>query len=364
MSGFEFSPDQEAALSSTGRITLVKAGPGSGKTRVFVEFLRRHLENWSNKPGGIAALSFTNVASEVIKERLGGEPHGPHFVGTLDSFFLRFVVGPFGHLAGITRSGPRLVPSPLNEELREPAIDLLPLQSPRLRAVPLLAIEPWKGDEQSPHFRVRTRGRWQVIPESHARHVLKAKQKEWRSKGRINHADSHYLASVLLNGQHQERIRSILARRFPLILVDELQDTGHFLRRALLALLSEPLISGVLVGDPDQGIFGFSGANRGIFDEIAALEGCETYELRTTYRCSKSICTVASALTRSGASVEPVRGAADGKAVLLVHAEEHPSSSSHVLERAIELAKSSGCRTLAVLTRRHHEKRRSCSLCG
>ena len=117
-----FTDSQIEALRAIeeNRITVVSAGPGSGKTRVFVEAFRRQLDRWTFTGAGIAALSFTNVAHEVISQRLGGTPAGPHFVGTLDSFLWRFVVRPFGHLAGLTEEGPTLIPSPLDEVLSVP----------------------------------------------------------------------------------------------------------------------------------------------------------------------------------------------------------------------------------------------------
>ena len=78
---------QRRAATANGDV-VIRAGPGSGKTRVFVEALRRQLEGWTSMRSGIAALSFTNVAHEVVTERLGGAPPAPHFIGTIDSFLL------------------------------------------------------------------------------------------------------------------------------------------------------------------------------------------------------------------------------------------------------------------------------------
>ncbi|NOJ83833.1 UvrD-helicase domain-containing protein [Myxococcus xanthus] len=83
----EFTPEQKSVLDADDRLVVVQAAPGSGKTRLFVEVLRRHLHGWNLRRGGVAALSFTNVAQQEIASRLGGEPSPPHFVGTLDSFF-------------------------------------------------------------------------------------------------------------------------------------------------------------------------------------------------------------------------------------------------------------------------------------
>jgi DNA helicase-2/ATP-dependent DNA helicase PcrA len=62
--------EQKDVLDSAARITVVRACPGSGKTRVFVESMRRHLNSWQKKGAGIAAVSFTNVAQEQIARSL------------------------------------------------------------------------------------------------------------------------------------------------------------------------------------------------------------------------------------------------------------------------------------------------------
>jgi DNA helicase-2/ATP-dependent DNA helicase PcrA len=92
------TPEQQRALDSDARITVVTAGPGSGKTRLFVEAVQKYLQDWKSHRAGLAALSFTNVAQKEIAARIGGHLGAPHFVGTLDSFMLRFVVRPFAHL--------------------------------------------------------------------------------------------------------------------------------------------------------------------------------------------------------------------------------------------------------------------------
>ena len=122
MSVFTWTDEQKDVLASKDRITLVQAGPGSGKTKVFAEIVDNRLRGWSDKIGGLAALSFTNVARAEIEDRVCAATVSPHFVGTLDAFFLRFVIGPFGHLAGLPKSGARLIPSPLDQQIEGPTI--------------------------------------------------------------------------------------------------------------------------------------------------------------------------------------------------------------------------------------------------
>jgi DNA helicase-2/ATP-dependent DNA helicase PcrA len=147
---FPWTEEQKDVLASAARITLVQAGPGSGKTKVFAEIVDRRLKAWPHKVGGLAALSFTNVARDEIEDRVCASTVAPHFVGTLDAFFLRFVIAPFGHLAGLPKSGARLIPSPLDQQLSEPAI-----QFGEKLFVSIFQITATGGTEAAPEFQYR-----------------------------------------------------------------------------------------------------------------------------------------------------------------------------------------------------------------
>ena len=88
--------EQQDFLDAEGRIVLC-AVPGSGKTYVVAQKMIKYLSDWSSKHRGIAALSFTNVASDEIKRQIADSALGlpeidyPHFVGTLDSFINNFI---------------------------------------------------------------------------------------------------------------------------------------------------------------------------------------------------------------------------------------------------------------------------------
>lgn len=348
MSAFTWTPEQQAVLASMDRVTLVQAGPGSGKTKVFAEIVDRRVAARSGKRGGIAALSFTNVARAEIEERVSAATVAPHFIGTLDAFFLRFVIGPFGHLAGLPKSGARLIPSPFDQQLTEPEVVLGEKDRPSI-----FQITATSGTEQEPQFQVRPRSAMPArpVPAERASQVLALKKKEWSTRGRVTHGDCSYLTACLLLGPHGNAVRRMLVRRFPVVCIDEFQDTGHFLGRAVLALLAEPAIESVVVGDIDQKIFGFSGVNPNLFDQVEGLPGAKKYPLQISQRCSSRICDVASALSRSTSLVVPCDTAGTGKTVRMRHDDAHNAIDLKPLETAISLAKGYGCKSLAVLVR-------------
>jgi len=123
----------------------------------------------------------------------------------------------------------------------------------------------------------------------------------------------------LRHKEHGPRIRDILKRRFPVVFIDEVQDTGFFLARTFLALFSEEQVSGLVVGDPNQAIYGFGGASPSIFDDFEKLSGARALKLTLSQRCPKAVARVATQLSASGHTVEPLPGAVDGFASLVVH---------------------------------------------
>jgi DNA helicase-2/ATP-dependent DNA helicase PcrA len=295
------------------RITVVRAGPGAGKTRVFVEAFKREIERSdSSHRWGVAALSFTNVAHEEISNRIARTVSAPHFVGTLDAFLFRFVVRPFGSLAGLSAAGARLLPSPLDEVHRGPEVQYA--QDTRKRASVFQA-RCVAGTEDAPVVRIdRT-----LVEGTFSRRVLLAKQNNWKTSGRLTHADVHYLAAHILRGPHGPAVREILSRRFAVLLIDEFQDTGYFLGRAVLSLLEDTKVKGVVVGDPDQAIFRFGGAQQTLFADVDAVAGRPGCLLDESHRCSRAVAAVATSLSRSGKVVRPLAEAHDGRATLLVY---------------------------------------------
>jgi DNA helicase-2/ATP-dependent DNA helicase PcrA len=345
-----FSPSQRAVLDAVAvqRMTVVRAGPGSGKTRVFVEALRRELENWKSPRQGVAALSFTNVAHEVVSQRLRGTPPAPHFVGTLDSFLLRFVVIPFAKIIGVHPGGVRIVPDALARTIEHPKVSY---GNEAWQAAPIFRFTFWGGDEAAPELVVRDKfGSPVALTATASKRVLAAKQADWTKHGRVTHSDCHFLASLVLKGRLGSEIVALLTRRFPVILVDEFQDTGFFLGRAVLEILKK-VRRGLVVGDPDQAIYQFTGADRRLFDEAERDAGKPAILLNESYRCSRRVSAVATLLSRSQKEVVPRADASEGRCFLAVHDEKFPDAGS-ILQRCSPHLSSDERDDLATLARR------------
>ena len=80
--------EQQTIIDSQARVRVVRAVPGSGKTWLVADLIKKELAHWQPNHGGIAALSFTRVGGEEIRRAVGYELHHPHFVAQLTHSFL------------------------------------------------------------------------------------------------------------------------------------------------------------------------------------------------------------------------------------------------------------------------------------
>jgi DNA helicase-2/ATP-dependent DNA helicase PcrA len=313
---------QREILRSDARVTVVKACPGSGKTTVFAAMVRRWLSEGLQGGAGLAALSFTNVAEREITAHVGDIARAPHFIGTLDSFILRFILRPFGHLVGLPAAGARLIPPPLDGEIERPAFrhgqnaaDEASIFT--LRFVSGTLDKPVLGFPL--HFRSAT------LDEEWVEGALNQKRQSWAKSGLITHSDSHYLAArILTDPEFGPQVRDLLTKRFPVILVDEFQDTGAFLGQCVEQLLRHPEVKALVVGDPDQAIYEFGGSDPGLFDRVAAIPGAVTLPLDVTQRCSHVVSSVISVLSPSKREVKARAGAPNGSVIIISHKSPQP----------------------------------------
>jgi DNA helicase-2/ATP-dependent DNA helicase PcrA len=352
---------QQRILDNPARLRVVQAVPGSGKTWLIGEVIRREYENWNRAHQGIAALSFTNVAGEEIRRALGRSLEHPHFVGTIDAFVYRYIVRPFVRWFRPGMAPPRLIPAEVVDNLaekqqwwRKNLIHTVDRGEKSLRDNLFrfhLTAEDVGG---SPLAIIDQRWKRHHLLVSESQALVKAKKEIWRKSGRLSHSDCAYIAaSMLADPEKGTKLRDLLVHRFPFIVVDELQDTGHFLCQGLLRLLEPRGVRGLIVGDPDQAIYGFNGAKPSVFEDFERLPGAEPCTMSITQRCGAAVCGAASLLSHSKRTIIPDEQIAAGRAILVVH-DGDPKPLYH-LATQIREAVPSAEHKVALVTRRNRE---------
>lgn len=254
---------------------VVKAAPGSGKTFTIAKKAIDIIGDWDSH-GGLALLSFTNIAVDEMKETFklfdsSFEIQHPHFIGTLDSFINNYIFLPFGHLEMKCDCRPKLVGKPFNNW-----------------------VAPFYASQQFTEITRNLDGEWVKVPGSKLEQNWKSKpqliidKKRLIRQGYANRADAHYYALKVL--ENHENILNLLIKRFPYIILDEAQDTSDIQMQILNKLTENGLKNLILVGDPEQAIYEWNDANPMLFENKYQDWKPNSIELNENFRCSSSIC--------------------------------------------------------------------------
>jgi DNA helicase-2/ATP-dependent DNA helicase PcrA len=294
------NPRQREAVEHAEGPLLVLAGAGSGKTRVITHRIA-HLMAAHHVPGwAILAVTFTNKAAGEMRDRvqslvseMGSEALPT--VATFHSFCVRLLRREGAPLAQI-RPGFTTRFTIYDDDdqisLLKGVYKSLGLDDKFMayRAA-LSRISNAKSIKQSPDEMERdaadpTTKRLAVIYDRY--------QTKLRESNALDFDDLLLEAVRLL--QHDTPTREKLNRRYEFIMVDEYQDTNRS-QYELMRLLSGERANIAVVGDEDQSIYGWRGANiRNILDFERDFPGAEIIRLEQNYRSTKNILEAASAV--------------------------------------------------------------------
>src|SRR5579875_172139 len=293
------NPRQREAVQHGEGPLLVLAGAGSGKTRVITHRIA-HLMSVHRVPGwAILAVTFTNKAAAEMRERvrsltggIGGD--GPT-LATFHSFCVRLLRREGAPLAairpGFTTSftiyddDDQL--SILKQVYRQLGLD----EKFMAYRAALSRISHAKSHKQSPEEMARAAS-------DPATTRLAVVYEKYEAKLRESNAldfDDLLLEAVRLL-QQDAAAREKLNRRYEFVMVDEYQDTNRS-QYELMRLLAGQRRNIFVVGDEDQSIYGWRGANiRNILDFERDFPGAAVIRMEQNYRSSRNILEAASAV--------------------------------------------------------------------
>ena len=304
---FRDNPKQLDAYESTGHC-VVLAGPGSGKTKILTVKLARMLAEDVHEPRGIACITYNNECARELETRLadlGIQPGSRVFIGTVHSFSLTQVVIPYEKPAGLNLPDNFKVASVRQQKAameRAYAHTIRGSDDPhrqwRLRM-----------DRYRKSILDRASDKWQTQDPILAK-LVEAYEAELRRNGLIDFDDMPLLALRAL--MKHKWVRKAVLAKYPVLAVDEYQDLGYALHSMVRGLCFRTGIRLLAVGDADQSIYGFTGANPDLLRRLSSRQDVQTLRLPFNYRCGSQIVAASEYALGEERGYQAPDGAADG----------------------------------------------------
>jgi DNA helicase-2/ATP-dependent DNA helicase PcrA len=254
------NPTQRAAVEHGPGPLLILAGAGSGKTRVLTHRVAYMIEAHDVDPGNILAVTFTNKAAQEMRERivrlLADRPDGIQgvWVGTFHSVcarVLRIIADRFDYPRSFT-----IYDSEDTLQLIKRVMDDM---SWSIGSVDAYGVRRQISDAKS---RLLSPDEYAATHHGHVEEAIADAYREYRRALRANRAFDFddLLMETVVALRDDERLLAGYRRKFRHVLVDEYQDTNHA-QYQLVRLLTAEHRSITVVGDDDQSIYGWRGAD-------------------------------------------------------------------------------------------------------
>jgi len=286
--------EQEKAVTHTSGPALVLAGAGSGKTRVITYRIAYLLEQKDVKPYNILAVTFTNKAADEMKERLYSLVRSSTkgiWMGTFHSIcarllreFASYTTYSRNFVIYDTQDQHNLIKNIIRDsDIGEKTLDFYYVH----RTIS--------------NLKNRLIDEYEFKPYNYKTELIKNIYQEYQIRLKENDAmdfdDLLFNFYTLLDSNKE--IRKKLNDRFRYKLVDEYQDTNPS-QYQILKKLSERYKDVFVVGDDDQSIYGFRGADiNNILDFEDDFPDSKVYKLERNYRSTKRILEVASTVVKN-----------------------------------------------------------------
>ena len=335
---------QRAAVVHAGAPLLVVAGAGSGKTRVLTRRIAWTISERKAHPGSILAITFTNKAAAEMKERveeLVGKRARIMWVSTFHSACVRILrkeIGALEREGGTWKSNFSIYDAQDQKRLMTLVVSDLDLDPKRYQPGALLDWVSNHKNELRDAEQVAADAKNKLEETYAAAYTLY--QRRLREANALDF-DDLIMTTVHLFEAFPE-IKETYRRRFRHVLVDEYQDTNHAQYALIHQLCADPLDQSavqpegervppaelMVVGDADQSIYAFRGANiRNILDFEEDFPDATTILLEQNYRSTQTILTAANGVIGHNKGRKPKRlwsDAGDGERIVgYVADDEH-----------------------------------------
>lgn len=280
--------------------------PGSGKTTILTAKLAWAIEKWSMDASGICVLSHTNVAKEEIRKRLTSNQVNkllgyPHFVGTIHEFFNKFLAIPWLKTNNIPI---RNIDNETAYKKCNESVWVLGRKNKfEEKFITSFLRKNHLKNESLTKLNWKTTDTGEMIlqdPDEQFGEFQRLIKKGTTKQGYHTHDDMLSFSKKLIF--QYESISSFLCARFPIVLIDEAQDTNEAQAKLINKLFDPGHTIVQRFGDDDQQIYDFGEKN--ITDPFPnPARSISELRLYETQRCSPFISAVASKFSLSGQKI-------------------------------------------------------------
>jgi DNA helicase-2/ATP-dependent DNA helicase PcrA len=359
------NPEQQAAVEATEGPILVLAGAGTGKTRVLTTRLAHLLATGKAKPWELLAVTFTNKAAREMRERIaaiiGPQAEGLRWLGTFHAIAAQ-ILRRHAELVGL-KSSYTILDTDDQERLIKQVLEAEAIDAKRWTPKHLAGlIDQWKNRGWTPD---------RLPPAEGAHFASNRGQALYRLyQERLRVLNACDFGDLLLHNitlfTSQPDVLAEYHDRFRYLLVDEYQDT-NVAQYLWLRLLAQKRQNVCCVGDDDQSIYGWRGAE---VDNILRFErdfpGAKVIRLERNYRSTSHILAAASGLisANKGRLGKTLWTEADGGEKVVVRGVWDGEAESRLIAEEIERAKKGGTekeprrfRDMAILVRASFQMR-------
>ena len=314
--------DQRAAVEAGPEPLLVLAGPGTGKTRVLTHRIAHLIERRGVPPAEVLAVTFTRRAAGELRERLeallGAERAGAVRVRTFHALGLDMLAAEADRLG--RGADLRVLDDDEALALLAEATGTRTAEARRLADAVARAKERLLGPDEVAD---------PALADAYRRYDAALAE-----AGAVDFDDLIRLAVPLLR-DHAD-VRDAWRARCRWILVDEFQDASAA-QLELLRLLAPSGERVTAVGDPDQAIYGFRGADASCIARFAAaFPATRTVRLRHSYRCTEAILRAARRVVAPDGPADLLRAVKSGGDPVVLYETAGEAAEAELVARSIE----------------------------
>ena len=288
---------QYEAVINTDGPCLVIAGAGSGKTKVLTHKIAYLMQEKDIKPWNILAITFTNKAANEMKERveaLVGDDAKDMWIGTFHSICVK-ILRRFIDRIGFDYSFVIFDTSDQRTLIKECLKDLKIDDKMFTDRIVQFEISNAKNDMKEPEeYEAMVKGDYR---REKIASVYNLYQRRLKENNAIDFDDIiNYTIKIF---KENDDVLDYYTNKFNYILVDEYQDTNKS-QFTLIRLLAKAHGNITVVGDNDQGIYSFRGADiSNILNFEKDFKGTKIIKLEQNYRCTQNILNAANSVIKN-----------------------------------------------------------------